>query len=109
MSNSGPRRTTRSRRARADAIAPAQALLAETAARAADVRLFLLDRVGDPWGTVVRAAGASDPAWFNTVYARIPDPVAFLDHVRPELSARLAASSSPPSRASWRCRSTTTA
>jgi len=76
----------------ADAIAPAQALLAETAARTADVRLFLLERVGDPWGTVVRAAGASDPAWFNTVYARIPDPVAFLDHVRPELSARLAAS-----------------
>ena len=41
----------------------------------------------------MRAAGVSDPAWFNTVYARIPDPVAFLDHVRPELSARLAASS----------------
>ncbi len=76
----------------ADATAPAQALLAETAARTGDLRLFLLEREGDPWGAVVRAAGASDPGWFNVVYARIPDPTAFLDHVRPELSSRLAAS-----------------
>jgi len=76
----------------ADALAPAQALLAETASRSGDLRLFLLEREGDPWGAAVRAAGVTDPAWFNAVYARIPDPVAFLDHVRPELSARLAAS-----------------
>ena len=76
----------------ADHLAPAQALLAETADRSGDLRLFLLEREGDPWGTAVRAAGVTDPAWFNVAYARIPDPAAFLDHVRPELSARLAGS-----------------
>lgn len=76
----------------ADALDPARALLAEAAQRSGDLRLFLLERERDPWGVVVRAAGAGDLGAFNTVYARIPEPARFLDHVRPELSARLAAS-----------------
>ena len=39
--------------------------------------------------TVVERAGVRDPARFNAVYARIPDPTAFLAHVRDELSRRL--------------------
>ena len=35
-------------------------------------------------------AGVRDPAWFNAVYARVPDPAAFLDHVKDELTRRLA-------------------
>jgi len=68
----------------------AQALAAEAARRAGDLKLYLVARDGDPWATVVRRAGVRDPAWFNAVYARIPEPAAFLDHVKDELTRRLA-------------------
>ena len=51
--------------------------------------MYLVDRHGDPWGTVVEAAGAYDPADFEAVYARIPDPAAFLD-ARPARPVRTA-------------------
>lgn len=70
----------------------AQALVAAVAARVGDLRLFLLAHHGDPWAVAARAAGHHDPARFNAVYARVPDLARFLDHIRPELSARLAAS-----------------
>lgn len=76
----------------ADGLAPARALVAHAAAVADPLPLYLLDRPGDPWGTVVRSAGTTDPARFNAVYVRIPDPGAFLHHVRDELSSRLEAS-----------------
>jgi predicted N-acetyltransferase YhbS len=76
----------------ADSVGAARALLAAAVARCDDLRVHLAARRGDPWGAVVEAAGHHDPAHFNAVYARVPDPVAFVDHVRPELSARLAAS-----------------
>lgn len=68
----------------------AQALAAEAAVRAGDLKVHLVARDGDPWATVVQRAGMRDPAWFNAVYARIPDAVAFLDRVKDELTRRLA-------------------
>lgn len=76
----------------ADDLGAAQALLATAVGRCGDLTPYLVARHGDPWGTVVEGAGTRDPAWFNAVYARLPDPVAFLRHVAPVLSARLAAS-----------------
>ena len=67
----------------------AQALVAAAVARAGELKVFLIARDGDPWATVVQRAGVRDPAWFNAVYARVPDPAAFLDHVKDELSRRL--------------------
>jgi predicted N-acetyltransferase YhbS len=70
----------------------ARALAAAAASRAGELKLYLVARDGDPWATVARRSGVRDPAWFNTVYARVPDPVAFLDHVKEELTRRLSAS-----------------
>ncbi len=70
----------------------AQALVAAAAARAGDLKVYLVARAGDPWATVVERVGVRDPALFNAVYARIPDPVAFLDHVKDELTRRLSGS-----------------
>ena len=54
----------------------ARALVAAAAAsRAGELKVYLVARDGDPWATVVRRAGVRDPAWFNAVYARVPDPV----------------------------------
>jgi len=72
--------------------AAAQALVAAAATRIGELKLYLVARDGDPWATVVRRAGVRDPAWFNAVYARVPDPTAFLDHVKDELTRRLAGS-----------------
>jgi predicted N-acetyltransferase YhbS len=68
----------------------AQALVAAAATRAGVLKVYLVAREGDPWTTVVERVGVRDPAWFNAVYARIPDPAAFLDHVKEELTRRLA-------------------
>jgi hypothetical protein len=76
----------------ADGIPAAQALLADAAALADGLQFYALDHADDPWAAVVHAAGTHDPATFEAVYARIPDPAAFLDAIRPVLSARLAAS-----------------
>ncbi len=70
----------------------AQALLGAVAARTGDLKLLLTTRVGDPWGPVVERAGLRDPARFNVVYARLPDPTTFLDHVKDELTRRLGGS-----------------
>jgi len=71
----------------------ATALLADAAALAPDdLKGYLLDRHADAWGSVAERAAVHDPASFEAVYARIPDPVAFLDAIRPVLSERLAAS-----------------
>ena len=67
----------------------ARALIAEAAPRVGDLKLYLVARAGDPWATVVERAGFHDPAWFNAVYARVPDPTAFLEHVKDELTRRL--------------------
>jgi len=76
----------------ARSVEAAQALVAAAATRVGDLKLYLVAREGDPWRTVVERAGVRDPASFNAVYARIPDPAAFLDHVKDELTRRLAAS-----------------
>jgi predicted N-acetyltransferase YhbS len=70
----------------------ARALLADAAVSGGDLQPYVFERHDDPWGTVVRECGTHEPATFNAIYGRIPDPAAFLDHLRPELSARLAAS-----------------
>ncbi len=70
----------------------ARALVARADELSGDLPLWLVDREGDAWGTVMQRHSTRDPARFNAVYGRIPDPVALLDHLRPELSARLAAS-----------------
>ena len=67
----------------------ARALIAAAATRVGELKLYLVARNGDAWATVVQRAGFHDPGWFNAVYARIPDPTAFLAHVRDELSRRL--------------------
>jgi predicted N-acetyltransferase YhbS len=67
-------------------------LLADSAALADGLQVFAFDRPGDPWTAVLRESCTRDPAVFNAVYARFPDPVAFLDRIRPELSQRLASS-----------------
>lgn len=76
----------------ARSLEAAEALLLEGVEQAADLKLSLLDRPGDPWGVVARRHGRTDPTDFLGVYARIPDPVALLDLLRPVLSERLAAS-----------------
>lgn len=70
----------------------ARALVAACAERAGPLPLFLLAHHHDPWDVVVAACAHHDPARFNGVYVRIPDLAALLEHLRPELSARLAAS-----------------
>ena len=76
----------------ATGIDAARALLADALELAGEQTPYLFARHDDPWDVVVREAGVHDPAAFNAIYGRIPDPAAFLDHLRPELSARLAAS-----------------
>ena len=76
----------------AESVEAAQALLADAASLAEGLKLYAADRHDDPWGVVVEAAGVHDPGGFEAIYARIPDPAAFLDAIRPVLSERLAAS-----------------
>jgi predicted N-acetyltransferase YhbS len=73
-------------------VGAAEALLADAATAADGLKFYAVDRHADPWGSVVRQAGVHDPSTFEAVYARIPDPVAFLDAIRPVLSERLTAS-----------------
>ncbi len=76
----------------ARSLEAAEALLVAGVEQVGDLKLSLLDRPGDPWGVVARRHGLTDPADFLGVYARIPDPAALLDLLRPVLSERLAAS-----------------
>jgi len=80
----------------------ARALVAACAARAGGHELFLLAHHHDPWDMVVARYGHHDPARFSAVYARVPDLAALLDHLRPELSARLAASAFADARGELR-------
>ena len=73
-------------------VGAARALLADAATTTDGLKFYAVDRHADPWGDVVRSAGTHDPTTFEAVYARIPDPAAFLDAIRPVLSERLAAS-----------------
>jgi predicted N-acetyltransferase YhbS len=70
----------------------ARAVIAHADEVTADLPLWVVGRPGDAWGSAADACSVVDPTRFNAVYARIPDPAALLDHLRPELSARLAAS-----------------
>ena len=77
--------------AAADSTDAAHALLAQARTVAGDLDVAVLDRPGTPFSAALRAD--SDPTFrYLPFYARIPDPVALLDHLRPLLSARLAAS-----------------
>jgi len=79
-----------------DVVVPDQtvgaAVLAHFAGWAGDVELWIADRPATPWSAVARTHSLGHPGRFHGVYARIPDPVAFLDRIRPVLSRRLAAS-----------------
>ncbi len=67
-----------------------EAILAEISARAPGQDVTVLDRVG--MDALLDGIGSSSPA-NDAYYARIGDPVAWLNAVRPELSRRLGASS----------------
>jgi predicted N-acetyltransferase YhbS len=76
----------------ATGVDAARALVADALELAGEQTPYLLGRHDDPWGVAVDETGVPDPATFSGVYARIDDPAALLDHLRPELSARLSAS-----------------
>jgi hypothetical protein len=78
-----------------------RALVAVGAEHAGDLEVWLAP---PPYGVpqeVLRDHAVPHPEMFHAVYGRIPDPVALLDAIRPELSARLAAS--PMSREEGAC------
>lgn len=77
----------------ADDVEAADALVAHTVAAAKRLGALPLvqDNVLSPLGEWVREIGDEVPYGLG-YYVRIPDAVAFLDHFRPLLSARLAAS-----------------
>ena len=77
--------------AAADSVAAARALLAHARRGDLGAELAVLDRPGTPWSAAVGAV-AEHAQDYHPVYARIPDAVAFLRHVAPTLSERLAAS-----------------
>ena len=83
----GPRRGRRHRRDRGRGRRPSSAA---AAARAGDLKVYLVARHGDP-GPPWCSAPAPGPRLVQAVYARVPDPAAFLDHVMDELSRRIAA------------------
>ena len=62
------------------------AVLAHFATYAGDVDPWVSDRPGTVWSAVVQVHTRPEPGRFHGVYARIPDPVAFLDRIRPVLS-----------------------
>lgn len=76
--------------AAADSVDAARALLAHARQGDLGADLAVLDRPGTPWSAAMRAA-AEPTQDYHPVYARVPDPVAFLRHVAPVLSERLAA------------------
>jgi hypothetical protein len=83
--------------------AAALALLAHAAGRAdaaggADgpARLSVLERPGSLAGDAMEPLLAAPPGQAAAYYVRVPDPVALLDHLRPVLSARLAAAEAVP-------------
>lgn len=53
--------------------------------------LAIVDRPGTPFSVALRASGEPSQDYL-AIYTRIPDPVAFLRHVRPVLAQRLAGS-----------------
>ena len=67
------------------------ALLAHAVTVAGDFELIVQSTSGADWAPHVAAAGLSLGPWLG-IYCRIADPVAFLEAVRPVLSARLARS-----------------
>lgn len=77
--------------AAADSVGAARALLVH--ARSGDLGddVAVVDRPGTPFSMALRAMGEPSQDYL-AIYTRIPDPVAFLRHVRPALSERLSAS-----------------
>ena len=75
----------------AESVGAARALLAH--ARGGDLgeELAVVDRPGTPFSHALHGAGEPSQDYL-ALYTRLPDPVAFLRHVRPALSQRLAAS-----------------
>ena len=77
--------------AAADSVGAARALLAHARGGEMGEDLAVLDRPGTPFSHALHAAGEPSQDYL-ALYTRLPDPVAFLHHVRPALSQRLAAS-----------------
>ena len=77
--------------AAAESVGAARALLVH--ARRGDLGddVAVIDRPGTPFSMALHAMGEPSQDYL-AIYTRIPDPVAFLRHVRPALSQRLAAS-----------------
>ena len=67
------------------------ALVSHALDEAGDFEVVLQDTPGSDWSAHLQAVGTWWGPWLG-LYCRIPDPVAFLQVVRPLLSARLAAS-----------------
>ena len=75
----------------ADSVGAARALLAHARGGELGEDLTVVDRPGTPFSHALHGAG--EPSQDHlALYTRLPDPVAFLRHVRPGLSRRLAAS-----------------
>ena len=77
--------------AASDTVGAGHALLNYARSGDEGAELSVLDRPGTPFSVALSEAGEATQDYFP-IYARIPDPVTFLDHVRPVLSHRLAAS-----------------
>lgn len=75
----------------ATTLRAARALLGWAQARVTDRPLHVLDRPATPFGAEVRSR-ATRVGGFHGIYARLPDPVALLAHLRPVLNRRLAGS-----------------
>jgi hypothetical protein len=77
--------------AAADSVGAATALIVHARRGEDGADLAVVDRPGTPFSAALRAL-AEPSRDYLAIYTRIPDPVAFLRHVRPVLSQRLAAS-----------------
>jgi len=75
----------------ATSIAVGTALLADARRRAGDRQVCCFARPGTPFSVALRALCLPTARWHPT-YARIADPMALLEALRPALSRRLAAS-----------------
>jgi hypothetical protein len=73
--------------------AAARALLSHAAILAGPGGLRVLERPGSPAGDELEPFLAARTRQAAAYYLRVPDPVSVLDHLRPVLSARLAAAS----------------
>jgi predicted N-acetyltransferase YhbS len=75
--------------------AAARALLGHAVSKVGGDVLRVMERGGSPGGGALEAYLAPAPRQAARYYARVPDVAALLDHLRPVLSARLAASPFP--------------